>query len=136
MHYRRLGTTGLQVSPLCLGTWRFGKESDGVVETSREDAHELLDAFAERGIPLPEPPSQIVPLMTGSTDDTLEAGRIVREEGLYAVPIRHPTVPRNEGRLRFSLRADHSRDDLGKLIDAVDRLDQADLIKRSDIWSL
>ena len=49
MHYRRLGTTGLQVSPLCLGTWRFGKESDGVVETSREDAHELLDAFAERG---------------------------------------------------------------------------------------
>ena len=49
MHYRRLGTTGLQVSPLCLGTWRFGKESDGVVETDREDAHELLDAFAERG---------------------------------------------------------------------------------------
>jgi aryl-alcohol dehydrogenase-like predicted oxidoreductase len=49
MEYRRLGETGLQVSPVCLGTWRFGKDHDGVVETDREDAHELLDAYADRG---------------------------------------------------------------------------------------
>ena len=49
MEYRRLGSTGLEVSPVCLGTWRFGKETGGVVETAREDAHELLDAYAERG---------------------------------------------------------------------------------------
>ncbi|WP_135362910.1 aldo/keto reductase [Halosimplex halophilum] len=49
MEYRRLGETGLQVSPVCFGTWRFGKEHDGVVETGREEAHELLDAYADRG---------------------------------------------------------------------------------------
>ncbi|WP_435349148.1 aldo/keto reductase [Haloarchaeobius sp. HRN-SO-5] len=49
MKYTRLGSTGLQVSQLCLGTWRFGKESDGVRETDKESAHELLDAFADRG---------------------------------------------------------------------------------------
>jgi hypothetical protein len=49
MEYRRLGSTGLEVSPVCLGTWRFGKESGGVVETDRADAHELLDAYADRG---------------------------------------------------------------------------------------
>ena len=51
MEYRRLGTTGLEVSPVCLGTWRFGMEHEGsgVVETGREEAHELLDAFADRG---------------------------------------------------------------------------------------
>jgi len=49
MYYRRLGETGLQVSPLCLGTWRFGKESDGVVETDRESAHELLDDLVSAG---------------------------------------------------------------------------------------
>jgi len=49
MEYQRLGETGLEVSPLCLGTWRFGQENDGVMETDRESAHELLDAFAEHG---------------------------------------------------------------------------------------
>ncbi len=49
MDYVRLGTTGLEVSPICLGTWRFGEISSGVTETDREEAHELLDAFAERG---------------------------------------------------------------------------------------
>ena len=49
MEYVRLGTTGLEVSPICFGTWRFNKESGGVVETGREEAHELLDALEARG---------------------------------------------------------------------------------------
>ncbi|GGN10615.1 aldo/keto reductase [Halarchaeum nitratireducens] len=49
MEYTKLGATGVDVSRLCLGTWRFGKESDGVVETDREQAHDLLDAFADAG---------------------------------------------------------------------------------------
>jgi len=49
MEYVRLGTTGLEVSPICFGTWRFNKESGGVVETGREEAHELLDALEDRG---------------------------------------------------------------------------------------
>ena len=49
MEYTKLGSTGTDVSKICFGTWRFGKESDGVVETGREEAHELLDAFAEAG---------------------------------------------------------------------------------------
>ncbi|WP_433632328.1 aldo/keto reductase [Halomicrococcus sp. NG-SE-24] len=49
MEYRTLGDTGTKVSELCLGTWRFAKESDGVVETDRKTAHALLDTFAEAG---------------------------------------------------------------------------------------
>ena len=50
MEYTRLGSTGTTVSQLCFGTWRFGRETSGVVETDREQAHELLDAAWERGI--------------------------------------------------------------------------------------
>ncbi|WP_135302191.1 aldo/keto reductase [Haloarcula amylovorans] len=50
MEYTRLGSTGTKVSELCFGTWRFGRETGGVVETEREEAHELLDAAWERGI--------------------------------------------------------------------------------------
>ena len=49
MRYRELGSTGTKVSELCFGTWRFALESDGVVETDREEAHDLLDEFTEAG---------------------------------------------------------------------------------------
>lgn len=50
MDYRRLGSTGIRVSELCLGTWRFSKETGGVVKMDREEAHELLDAAWDHGI--------------------------------------------------------------------------------------
>ncbi|MFB6303422.1 MAG: aldo/keto reductase [Haloferacaceae archaeon] len=50
MEYVTLGRTGTRVSRLCLGTWRFGTESDGTVETDREGAGALLDAAREHGI--------------------------------------------------------------------------------------
>jgi aryl-alcohol dehydrogenase-like predicted oxidoreductase len=50
MEYTRLGSTGTTVSQLCFGTWRFGRETGGVVETDRDEAHDLLDAAWERGI--------------------------------------------------------------------------------------
>ena len=49
LDYRRLGSTGTKVSELCFGTWRFGRETNGVLETSKDDAHDLLYAFADRG---------------------------------------------------------------------------------------
>ena len=44
MEYRFLGRTGLRVSPLCLGTMNFGKQ------TAESDAHRILDGALERGI--------------------------------------------------------------------------------------
>ena len=49
MDYRRLGSTGTKVSELCFGTWRFGRQTGDVLETDREQAHDLLDTFADHG---------------------------------------------------------------------------------------
>ncbi|MEA1931198.1 MAG: aldo/keto reductase [Euryarchaeota archaeon] len=49
MEYRQLGSTGTRVSELCFGTWRFGRKTNGVLETDEEEAHELLDTFADHG---------------------------------------------------------------------------------------
>jgi len=48
--YRTLGPTGLTVSEICLGTWRFGRERDGQIEITAEQAHELLDIAWEYGL--------------------------------------------------------------------------------------
>jgi aryl-alcohol dehydrogenase (NADP+) len=44
MHYRRLGRSGLEVSPLCLGTMMFGDRTDAAT------AARIVDAAADRGI--------------------------------------------------------------------------------------
>ena len=49
MEYRQLGSTGTRVSELCFGTWRFGRKTGGVLETDEQEAHELLDTFADHG---------------------------------------------------------------------------------------
>jgi aryl-alcohol dehydrogenase-like predicted oxidoreductase len=50
MEYVRLGSTGTKASEICFGTWRFGKESNGTVETDRKTAHNLLDTAYEQGV--------------------------------------------------------------------------------------
>jgi 1-deoxyxylulose-5-phosphate synthase len=51
MEYTTLGDTGTTVSKLCFGTWRFGRSTGDLEnETTREEAHELLDACVEHGI--------------------------------------------------------------------------------------
>jgi aryl-alcohol dehydrogenase-like predicted oxidoreductase len=45
-----LGQTGLAVSEIAFGTWRFGRETEsGTVEIDREGAHSLLDTYEEAG---------------------------------------------------------------------------------------
>jgi len=46
----RMGETGLYASELVFGTWRFGRETaQGNLETDRETARDLLDAYADAG---------------------------------------------------------------------------------------
>ncbi len=46
----QLGRTGLQVSEIALGTWRFGRETeDGSYYTDQDTAIDLLDAYAQAG---------------------------------------------------------------------------------------
>jgi aryl-alcohol dehydrogenase-like predicted oxidoreductase len=50
LEYVPLGETGLRVSELAFGTWRFGRENDeGETEIGESRAYDLLDAYAEHG---------------------------------------------------------------------------------------
>jgi len=91
--------------------------------------------FDKRGIPLPQPATQVLPVVTGDVDKTLEAGSILREEGIFAVPIRYPTVPRKQGRIRISLRADHTSADVSRLLESLDRLEREGYFVRTAPWN-
>ncbi len=63
--------------------------------------------------------TQIIPIMTGSSEKTLEASAELERLGVYAVGIRYPTVPEGKGRIRTSLMATHSKKDISDALDAI-----------------
>ena len=49
--------------------------------------------------------SQVIPYLTYSNEQAVQACNFFKERGLFAMPIRHPTVPKGQARLRLSLSA-------------------------------
>ncbi|MFZ5571404.1 MAG: 8-amino-7-oxononanoate synthase [Thermodesulfobacteriota bacterium] len=60
--------------------------------------------------------TQIIPVLTGGEQATLALSAWLEENGVLAVAIRPPTVPRGESRIRISLSAAHTREDVRQLV--------------------
>ncbi len=63
--------------------------------------------------------SQIIPIVIGENDATVQMAEALQRKGYWVLPIRPPTVPQGEARLRFSLSFDHGKDVLERLIDDI-----------------
>ncbi len=60
--------------------------------------------------------SQIVPLIIGDNEKTIKLAQALQNKGWWVLPIRTPTVPAQESRLRFSLTYYHTKEILERLI--------------------
>ena len=61
-------------------------------------------------------PTQIIPIIIGSEKKALEFGKFLFDEGIFAQPIRYPTVPKNQARLRISVTAWLSNQEINKAL--------------------
>jgi 8-amino-7-oxononanoate synthase len=68
----------------------------------------------------------IQPLVIGDNETTLALAARFDAEGLWVPAIRPPTVPAGTSRLRISLSAAHSHDDLARLETALGRIEEGD----------
>ena len=66
----------------------------------------------------------IQPLIIGANDATLEASATLYEQGLWVAAIRPPTVPVGTARLRVTLSAAHTHDDVAQLCAALNDLER------------
>ncbi|UAK24481.1 aminotransferase class I/II-fold pyridoxal phosphate-dependent enzyme [Sphingomonas nostoxanthinifaciens] len=82
-------------------------------------AARLRALLAAGGIDTAESSTQIVPAIVGEAEAALAAARSLEAEGMLAIAIRPPTVPRGRSRLRIALRASHSSDAIDGLAAAV-----------------
>ena len=71
---------------------------------------------------LPPATSTIIPYMIGENDAAVEATKTLAKQGFYVQAIRPPTVPPGTARLRITVSAAHSEDDIRKLAESLKQL--------------
>jgi 8-amino-7-oxononanoate synthase len=84
------------------------EEGKKLLQTSREMAGFLREQRFDSG----PGDSQIIPVIIGANREALDAAGFLRDKGLFLPAIRPPTVPENTARLRLSLRADMTGNEL------------------------
>lgn len=80
---------------------------------------ELRHGVASLGWKTPAEPSAILPLIVGEEAKAVATMDHLREAGFFIPAIRYPTVPRNEARLRVTLTANHTADNIEQLVNAL-----------------
>jgi 8-amino-7-oxononanoate synthase len=83
------------------------------------EAKTFREELQRAGFDLLGSETQIVPVLVGENARTLELAGRLRERGLLAVAFRPPTVTPGRARVRFSLSAAHSWEDLAAARQAI-----------------
>ena len=68
------------------------------------------------------PGSPILPVILGAAAQAIAAARALRDRGLWVPAIRYPTVPRDQARLRITVTAGHTDEDIDRLLEGVSSL--------------
>jgi 8-amino-7-oxononanoate synthase len=66
--------------------------------------------------------STIIPVLIGDENKATEAATKLREQNIFVPAIRYPTVARGKARLRITLTAAHSAEDVAKLVCALEQI--------------
>ena len=67
-----------------------------------------------------ESQTHIIPIILGNEKTAMEFGEFILRKGVFAQPIRYPTVPKNQARLRISVTAWLSKNDIDSALDVFE----------------
>lgn len=79
---------------------------------------QLREALTAKGLGCPST-SHIVPIMVGDSRQAIRKADDLQRKGFYILPVRPPTVPEGTSRLRISLTAALTEEDMNQLINSI-----------------
>ncbi|TRO79455.1 8-amino-7-oxononanoate synthase [Trichloromonas acetexigens] len=82
----------------------------------------FVEGLRRGGLDLGESVTQIVPIVTGEPQPTMEAARRLLDRGIFLQGIRPPTVPVGQCRLRATLMADHRPEEVAAAAEMIVRI--------------
>ncbi|MDR3087734.1 MAG: aminotransferase class I/II-fold pyridoxal phosphate-dependent enzyme, partial [Azoarcus sp.] len=101
------------------------EDEEGAARRARlaEHIEHLKTGLAQKRWKLLPSRTPIQPLIVGENADALTLAAALLDEGLWVSAIRPPTVPAGSARLRISLSAAHTPDDVAHLVAAINRME-------------
>ena len=82
------------------------------VQNLRDNVKFFCDALQREGVNVELSPSAIVPIVIGNEAKAMQISAKLQEQGILIPAIRYPTVAKGQARLRASLMATHTREQL------------------------
>jgi glycine C-acetyltransferase len=79
----------------------------------------LRRRFAEEGIDIGKSNSQVMPVMVNNDSKVLGIAEKIQERGLFLNPVTYPAVPKHKSRLRISVSAAHTEEDLETAVQVI-----------------
>ncbi len=89
------------------------------VERLQQNAATLHMALQDEGMTLQGPPSHILPILVGDATTAMELCERLLERRVFAQAIRPPTVPEGTSRLRITVSASHTPQELRRAAQAI-----------------
>lgn len=88
-------------------------EGEKLAESLWKNIHRMNGALSEKfSLPQVEPASAILPLILGKETAALSSAEQLLEAGFFVPAIRYPTVARGKARLRITLSASHTLEEI------------------------
>ena len=94
---------------------RFESNREKQKKKLENNIKELSDGLKEIGFEI-NSSTHIIPIIIGKEKLAMEIGEFLKKNGVYAQPIRYPTVPKNQARLRISVTAWLSKTDIAEAL--------------------
>ena len=79
----------------------------------------LRRRFAEEGIDIGKSTSQVMPVMVNNDGKVFAVAEKIQDRGLFLNPVVYPAVPKHKSRLRISVSAAHSEEELEQAVQII-----------------
>ena len=89
-----------------------------------KNAERLREGFKELGLDTLDSETQIIPVLVGEEKKAIEAATLLFERGFFAPCIRWPAVPKSKARIRFSVMATHTEEQIDALLSSFGEIAQ------------
>jgi len=80
------------------------------------NADYLRTSLKKEGFSTLESETQIIPMLIGDEENAMKTAKLLFEKGIFVAPIGWPAVPKKKARIRFTVMALHTREQIDFLI--------------------